>query len=251
MKTSTLLPRLAVGLTSAIAVSVVAPIPEAHATGLWSYDLLNHPDGSLASPYYGLRLDDLMDLGDNYTFDFEHADSSLTLDYDMDAMTIRIYGQAYGGVDSGNGYAAGSEGIASIDFTYNNVQAGTGSTKAFVKGNGEDAGFGTLGFDFLDDDLTDRTFELAARSRDANLATDETPDSVAFRLKYGHRDLEGLSGFGWLFSRETTDGEGAWSDTKSKDWLFEAEKVPEPGMILGLFSIGALFVGRRKRTNQA
>ena len=49
------------------------------------YNLNNHPDGNAADPEYGFRLDELKDISsdhDIWTFDFNHAESSMFLEYD-------------------------------------------------------------------------------------------------------------------------------------------------------------------------
>ena len=46
------------------------------------YQLHNHPDGNQASPFYGLRLDELFQVTpghDVFTFDFDHPDAAVVL----------------------------------------------------------------------------------------------------------------------------------------------------------------------------
>ncbi len=64
-----------------------------------TYNLHNHPNGNAAEPYYGLRLDGLLSVPSIYTFDFDHALSSMQLTWD--GTKIVIDGSAFGGEDSG------------------------------------------------------------------------------------------------------------------------------------------------------
>ena len=68
------------------------------------YALSNHPDGNAASPFYGLRLDGLLNWDDDviYTFDFEAPGAGMLLDYSPGS--IHIHGRAWGGEDTGNAY---------------------------------------------------------------------------------------------------------------------------------------------------
>lgn len=53
----------------------------ASAISIGTYNLHNHPDGSANPPAYGLRLDGLLtgNTNEEYTFDFDHVDSAMTL----------------------------------------------------------------------------------------------------------------------------------------------------------------------------
>ncbi|MEL7474361.1 MAG: hypothetical protein AAGK04_13670 [Planctomycetota bacterium] len=91
----------------AAATGIAAPIALAQpiiAPGL--YRLNNHPDGAIATPLYGLRLDELVDVTDGkdrFTFDFDHPLSEVLLSFTGSAITIT--GDVYGGRDIGDVYA--------------------------------------------------------------------------------------------------------------------------------------------------
>ncbi|MEM9770086.1 MAG: PEP-CTERM sorting domain-containing protein [Cyanobacteria bacterium P01_D01_bin.73] len=253
MKTSNLFPALAIGLTSAVTVGLAAP--EAQAASIMTYDLGSHRAGGIASPYYGLRLDGLMDEGDRegdkYTFDFDHAMSSMVMTYDMDAGTINISGNAYGGADAnaasnspgdaGDGYIDGTTDVAVIDFTYTQVtQPGNDIVRGDIASvNGDDGGYGTGTLSFGGTD-----FLLRAKG------TEGSPVNY-FNLTEGYRTEPGLVGWGWL--QYSFDEGETWHTGGVSDWLFTADKrpVPEPGMIFGLLGLGAVTAVRRKLSAKA
>jgi hypothetical protein len=73
-----------------------------------------------APPAYGLRVDELYDLTsglDIFTFDFGHAQSKMWAD--LCGCTLHIFGQAYGGLDTGTTYGNPTyAGVYKIDITY-------------------------------------------------------------------------------------------------------------------------------------
>ncbi|MEM6500454.1 MAG: PEP-CTERM sorting domain-containing protein [Cyanobacteria bacterium P01_C01_bin.89] len=242
MKTANFLPALAIGLTSAITVGIAAP--EAQAGTI--YSLGNHPDGSIADPGYGLRMDNLLEDGDKYTFDFDNALSSMTMVFDEVAGTINILGDAYGGADfnarkglgaDSDGYKDGTTGVASFDFDYTGLTTGSSSYEA-VAGGGS-TGTGSMSFMGID-------FDLRAKADGGG---------NSFYFATDHRGFAGLSGWGWLEAR-VDNGDGTYGDWielgngEYQDWLFTAEKVPEPTMTLGLLAVGGLLVSRRKRNSE-
>lgn len=81
----------------------------------------DHPEGVIAPPTYGLRIDDLLGEG-QYTFSFDYSDgvedALVTLTYDETNATIRIAGRAYGGLVEGDDWSASARGWIDIDFTY-------------------------------------------------------------------------------------------------------------------------------------
>lgn len=81
----------------------------------------DHPEGAIAPPTYGLRIDDLLGEG-QYTFSFDYSDgvedALVTLTYDEASATIRIAGRAFGGLVDGDGWSASTCGWIDIDFTY-------------------------------------------------------------------------------------------------------------------------------------
>lgn len=86
----------------------------------------DHPQGDMAPPTYGLRLDDLLSDG-AYTFSFDYADevesARVTLTYDAAANTIHIVGRAYGGKVEGDDWVANARGWINFDFTYTSAVA--------------------------------------------------------------------------------------------------------------------------------
>ena len=94
----------------------IAAVESADAS-ITTYLLSNHPSGS-AAPTYGLRLDNLQDNDQDFTFSIDHSDAEIFLTYDDVANTINIAGMAFGGLDTGSGYDADNSGLFEIDFTY-------------------------------------------------------------------------------------------------------------------------------------
>ena len=112
-----MLRRLPLWVPAVLFLTLLLPVRSAAdplGTGL--YELSNHPDGNAAAPYYGLRLDGLLDWDDSviYTFDFDADGAAMYLDYS--GGSIHIYGTAWGGKDVGNVYE--DAGFWDIDFTY-------------------------------------------------------------------------------------------------------------------------------------
>ncbi len=86
----------------------------------------DHPQGAIAPPTYGLRLDNL--LGDGqYTFSFDYSDgvqSALVLfTYDAANAVCRISGRAYGGLLDGDEWDPASSGWIDFDFSYTSAVA--------------------------------------------------------------------------------------------------------------------------------
>ena len=198
-----------------------------------TYTLNNHPDGGIAPPLYGLRLDGLLgDPSKEYTFDFDHADSNMTLTWD--GSSIVIQGQAYGGEDTGNGY--GVTAIWDIYFEYSVGVSQPGGEGGLddIYVNADNANFGTissvLGSYQLEDEAggSGLSFQLG----DGNGA--------------GHRGYAGISGWGWMnhgVDCITAD----CSHIYASDWLFTATPVPVPAAAW-LFGSGLLaFVGFARR----
>ncbi|VEP15954.1 conserved hypothetical protein [Hyella patelloides LEGE 07179] len=229
--------------TSLLTGSILAlSATSSYAVGLGKYRLHNHPNGNVAAPYYGLRLDGLLtrDTKEEYTFDFNHNDSKVFLNYNADD-TISITGQAFGGEDIGSSYKAGTTGVWDIDFTYESVtQAGSDDDVIAFVGEGN----------------ISSTINSVNYSFDLNAEQGNFP--FAFRLgdknnDRGYRGYDGISGWGWInHAPDTTaanDALGA-NHIKSSDWLFTAKQVsvPEPTAILGLLGVTSLgLISKKKR----
>lgn len=194
------------------------------------YRLHNHPDGDADPPPYGMRLDELYNETsghDIYTFDFDHASSNMVLNYDSTNQIITISGVAWGGRDIGGSYANDQYlGFYTIAFTYN---VGVGPVPG-------------------DDDI------WVTSASGSNSGTIQTPlghtknlrdvaaDGFTFRFgdennNQGHRGFAGISGWGWM------DIDGHHQD--AQDWLFTAERIPEPSSVL-LALLGVVGVVRRR-----
>ena len=144
----------------------VAPAAEAAIINQFEYDLWSHPDGSMAPPPYGLRIDGIewyatggfsRDPGatgghsDAWTFDFNHPLADMravyTVNDGLNDDTFRIFGTAIGGRDiSGTNYD-GPPVLVDIDFTYTgfdgqnsfldpNIHVNDGPAQASTKGMG-------------------------------------------------------------------------------------------------------------------
>jgi len=208
-------------------------------TGL--YSLSNHPDGSVAPPLYGLRLDGLFgDASQEFTFDFDHAQSDMKLDFD--GTSIHIFGTAWGGEDTGSGHT-GAE-LWNIDFTY--------SVDAFTSFTDINSGAGVKVVNTQDGAASGNTGTISSATRTFNLVDKSSSDDFTFAFAPGHRGVTGLSGWGWLNHCPADGGTGAGSCDDhyvSSDWLFTAEKiptVPEPGSLI-LFLLGLLGLERMQR----
>lgn len=220
-------------LAAGLAGTFITTGAQAITTG--TYALSNHPDGGVAPPLYGLRLDGLLgDPSKEYTFDFNHASSNMTLTYDGN--TIIIDGQAYGGEDTGSGY--GVTAIWDIHFEYDvgvSSPGGEGGDDD-VYVNADNANFGTissvLGSYQLEDENNESglSFQLG----------DETGG--------GHRNFAGISGWGWMNHGSACITEDC-DHIAASDWLFTAEliTVPVPAAVW-LFGSGLLgLVGLARR----
>lgn len=207
------------------------------------YELENHPDGSAASPYYGLRLDGLLtgNAGDIYTFDFEHPDSDVQLAYD--GSTIEISGWVFGGLDAGSEYVATESGLWEIDFVYDTI-VDNGDRLVVV----EETGSGTI--ESLDFAADRGAFNLEPKSN----------GSFAFKVEEGHRGFSGFSGWGWLTHEPTDGGSGGELGTylNASDWLFtvgdrigdindDIIDAPEPSAVLTSLAIGLGVIWKRRR----
>lgn len=236
MKLNTTLTKVATGAAILATTAVAVSAASAQAVEFGKYKLYNHPDGAKASPYYGLRLDELMDVTnkhDVFTFDFEHEDSEVYLKYDENG--IHIYGQIFGGLDIGKEYHSEYSGLWELDFVYDTVTKANGDDDAIATAPGgkysEGTGKGTISSLETSGPFQDKEFDLVDYSGKHNYTFrfgDQNHDQ-------GHRGHDGISGWGWL------NHSGAEGHVASSDHLFTAKKVPEPTSALGLLALGTLF----------
>ncbi|MCB0483241.1 MAG: PEP-CTERM sorting domain-containing protein, partial [Flavobacteriales bacterium] len=191
----------------------------------------NHPDGGIAPPLYGFRLDGLLgDPAKEYTFDFDHSGSNMTLTWD--GSKIVIDGTAFGGEDIGGGYKAGTTDLWNIHFEYKigiSQSANGGLIDLVVHADNQN--FGTISSSFGSWELEDQS-------------NNNQNTGLAFQLGDedggGHRGFSGISGWGWV-NHGANCISGRCDHIYSSDWLFTAEKnqVPLPATIW-LFGIGLL-----------
>lgn len=224
-------------VTSLCAGAVLAAAPAMAAApidGNVLYTLKSHPNGGISPPDYGLRLDGLDgDASHEFTFDFSHPWSNMTMLWDGNGTIanpngkLTISGTTYGGeVDVPND-AYFSTSLFKVDFTYDD---------AFVSGNQILANTGT-------GSITDinGTF-ISTLSLDAYAGN----HSAAFYMGEGHRNGPGVSGWGWL-------NHGAFpSHVYASDWLFSVDKgvpVPETStyLLMGSFLLGGALLRRRNQ----
>ncbi|MHC5025434.1 MAG: hypothetical protein ACYTGR_01560 [Planctomycetota bacterium] len=224
---------MACALTAGIGLFSSAP---AHAGIVQQFVLHDHPEGDQAPPAYGLRWDHLFGPG-VASFSFDHPDAGMYLDVldDGGALSIHIYGVAWGGLDLNGMYGEGPmAGLYDIDFTYNvNTSAVSDGWEVAPQGSGANENFGTImshgdGGDAFSMDIYDKM----------------NMDGLSFAFRSdGHRltgDDTSWVGRGWLTDNpERIDSSGA------QDWLFRAEVVPAPSA-LAVLGLG-LFGGRRRR----
>lgn len=207
------------------------------------YELHNHPDGNQAPPLYGMRLDHLFDVpsstADVFTFDFDHADSAMFLDYS--GTSINIFGTVFGGLDTGTMFDPAYSGLWGVDFTYNNVSMFAGDDDVgFMGASGSNFGFIVPLFSSAD---------MVITALDFVDLTDASNGDFTFRFgdendDLGHRGFDGLSGWGWLDFLETNGNGG------TQDWLFTAERieVPEPStyLLLACFLCAAMLLKSKR-----
>ncbi len=245
-------------ILAGLAMILAQLVPVSAEAGVVVYNLHNHPDGNEAPPLYGLRLDGLLtgNSDEEYTFDFDHADSAMKLTYD--GSTIVIDGVAFGGEDDNTtpdpgAYVGGTTALWNIHFEYNvglSQPGGEGGIDdIFV--NAHHQNFGVLSSSF-------GVFELRDHANDSGLSFQFGDEGGA-----GHRGFDGLSGWGWLDHRPELNGLCVSSFDSYKDscgdywpehiyasdWLFTATVVPVPAAVwlFGSGLIGLIGVARRRR----
>lgn len=225
----------------------------------FTYNLASHPDGNAEPPAYGLRLDELFDVTgghDVWSFDFDDAQSNMTLVYDdggtpgdgaLGDDTVRIFGTVFGGLDTGTEYGDPTRrGLWDVDFSYTtNLQsAGAGGVDVMVNpdspsNNGSITPLFAVGGD--------------AGTNGVPIALVDEDGGKGFSFKFNNTDDHRLGGTG-LSGPDTFVGWG-WlnyggeSHVAASDWLFIAT-VPEPGTstLLGA-ALAAVLSRRRRRTH--
>ncbi len=245
------------GLTRLAAVSalILTSSTTADATQYF-FQLANHPDGSLAPPIYGMRLDELYDVTpyiDRFTFDFnERAGTDMKLRYDdggtagdgsLGDDTVRIFGTVYGGLDRGLGYFGDPWlGYWSVDFTYR-VNIVSGDDGANVRIGAEDA---------ANNGSITPLFDVGGNTaRMPILLTDKQGDHpYSFRFADNGYRLEDFPEYaGALVADGWLDFDGA----ERGDFLFTGtpigEPVPEPGTV-ALFGLGLAGIGVLRRRSR-
>lgn len=213
-----------------VGVAVAAGAAQAGTLPVGLYELHNHPDGNATPPPYGLRLDELYNATsghDIFTFDFDAALSSVTLNYT--GSTIVIEGDAFGGRDIGGGYALeATTGMYSFRFVYDvGVGIAGGDDDVIVVANMANTGWISTPtgdtIDLLDKSNGSYSFRLGDEDNDA-----------------GHRGFSGISGWGWL-------NHGGLPHVDASDFLFTVgDLVPAPGSV-ALVGLAGLMSGRRRR----
>lgn len=260
-----------VALTATFAgIAAFSGAPSTAQATVFQFLLSDHPDGGLAPPKYGLRLDGLYGgTGNDFTFSFNAPGTGMTLLYDDQANTVRIAGRAYGGIDLGgnnNTWDALNVGFIDIDFTYrqNLVTTGSGTfgtdtenLGVKITGDAQTVGTGNSG-----------TVTLAAgvwgiggeAIGDEFVLVDQSNGSYSFQLNNfddyrlgGHPGYGGPDTFvGWGWLNHWAAGAPPQPHIYSSDWLFTAQlltptsDVPEPGSML-VFGLGIAGLAWRRR----
>jgi hypothetical protein len=178
---------------------ITCPVPFFNRTSLMlggTYRLRNHPDGVARPPLYGLRLDGLttQQSSEIFTFDFEHPQSDMRMNWDPTTRELEIYGVAYGGRDNGTTYAPGFPHRFTVQFVYKNVQRF--DTYLNVPPSTGDVGK-------VVNTVTGAEYRLVASAMSGSF----------FRVSAGHRGVSTFSGWGWV------DHSGL-PHIADSDWLF-------------------------------
>lgn len=213
------------------------------AAGAWGattlpglYRLHNHPDGNQRPPLYGARFDELYNATSNhdvFTLDFDAMQSAAFMTVNTAGNEVHIFGQAWGGRDTGTAYANDQYlGVYTFDFTYNMGVGPAGGDDDLWVPLPDMRNFGSITtplghtIGLVDKGMDGYSFRLGDENNDA-----------------GHRGFAGISGWGWM--NYIRDGR-VQDHVESTDWLFTASyQIPTPGSV-ALIAIGGL-VGLRRR----
>jgi hypothetical protein len=257
---------------SACVFGATSLTPSSASAAVFEYNLSDHPDGGLANPTYGLRLDGLYGGDSNdFTFSFNQPGTGMTLLYDNQANSVRIVGRAFGGIDTGSSYDANNVGFVDIDFTYkqNIVTTGTGTIGTDTSnvgvrttGDAQTVGTGNSGTITLATGVGSTW--AGASGGDEFTLVDQESGGYSFQFNNfddhrlgGHAGFGGpdtFVGWGWVNHWET--GETPRTHVYSSDWLFTgtfvppitSTEVPEPGALIILgFGIAGLALHRRRK----
>lgn len=217
--TSTAVLALAAGFTHAGVATTVA-----------QFDLLDHPDGSAAEPYYGLRLDNVIASGTATLSMDVYQDTVMTVTEEDGDFTIEIEGTLRGGAVSGNAWVDAQD--YAVSFSY-------GADVVMTASGWKVNGFTTLNGGTITNLGTMDTIELFGKGNGAG-------DTFIMQAD-GHRlsgDSSSWVGRGWL----TTETDGSNAAGGAQDWLFTAieREAPTPGA-LALLGLGGLVGARRRR----
>ncbi len=249
-------------VTAAAGLLMMSAIPSSSNAAVFNFILHDHPDGSMAPPAYGLRLDGLFgNNADEFTFSFDQAGTGMTLAYDDTANTLRIQGRAFGGSDIGSGWDTANSGFVDIDFIYqaNVATNGSGTWGTDTENLGvvvtEDAQNLTLGAGTWTGQSAGDVFTMVDQDN-GNFSLKLNNFSDHRLAGHGLTGPDTFVGWGWLNHAEGA-GVLPTRHVYDSDWLFTAElltptsEVPEPGMglILGL-GLGSLVLFRRRASRK-
>jgi hypothetical protein len=191
--------------------------------GVQTFLCHDHPQGLLAPPTYGLRIDNLIGEGE-YTFSFDYTDGVETarvlLTYDETLAQIRIAGRAYGGLLDGGAWSPEASGWIDIDFVYTNSVAVYDNC---ARDTGDDL------YVTAADAFNTGTFTLDGWGGDASFSfidrADEHGCSFVFDNDWDSKGIDDIaddpaiwSAAGWL--QPGTSG--------NRDWLFIATRYVTP-----------------------
>jgi hypothetical protein len=224
---------LIAGLAMAPVPAVAETVDTFLAGGI--FPLSSHPDGGIAPPLYGLRLDGLDgDSGHEFTFDFEGPGAQMLMEIDGDDMSLRIFGQAFGGRVEDEAYIDPQ--VWDIDFTYAkmipkgdrliadpNTPPNTGTITPMGLGPSAIGGFPTG----VPIDLVDYSGDF----------------DFTFALEEGHRGGDGFSGYGWL---NHSPG-GLQNHVSASDWLFTVVPEPRTDALLAVGLCALIAAGKLRR----
>lgn len=167
------------------------------------YRLLDHPDGAINPPPYGLRVDAL-----GYTFSVETGGANVILDWDGGA-TASITGSLWNNQLSE---------MWTVDYTLSGVTAAP-----LDEGFSATAGSGLLTDPLLAD------YVMTGNTNGSGSVFDFLADGHRLGGWPAFGDVDTAVGRGWLLPPGSTD-----------DWLVRAVVIPEPGtgLLLGLGLLG-------------